>query len=176
MSRESSVLRGITNADLKQTVSKALQAGWELSEFTGTTHVYIVWPKTNERVSIATTTSDRNSYKNVARKIEKISGVEVIPKHRHRRSRKVVKATDYSTETSRKEINQWHREWGGRVQELITERRELVEEFKSIASSGEGANRTQINRAAEIIKRMTKLDETLAEFNQPVDPFDPFDI
>src|SRR6478609_2060388 len=112
---KTNLLRGITNTDLKQLVNKALQGGWQIGEMSGTTHMPLIWPLTGEKVSIGTTSSDRNAYKAVGRRMENISGLDLLPKHKHRKGRGLTKTTGYA-ETYRTESSD---SWSKRIHQLL---------------------------------------------------------
>ena len=163
MSKES-LLRGITNDDLKRMVRKALDNGWEIKGFTGTTHVQLVWPKTGETVGFGTTISDRNYWKSFARRVESISGITMLDKHKHGKARidKSQHANGYvQTYKPAKQA-----ELAKEVERLEAEWRELVLEFQIIAMAE--ASRKDIDRCFKIVRRLADLERTFKMLHQPV--------
>lgn len=166
-SREERILRGVTNDDLKQVIRKALQLGWEMGPISGSTHGYLQWPPTKEKVGFGTTWSDRNAYKGFARQLETISGVEILPKHRHGRAKQKQVERGYSNTRPTKEQRESQEQWTRRIRSMHEEYRDLSIEFHIIASPGE-TKRGDINRAAMIIRRMIALENFFEELNQPI--------
>jgi len=164
----SSILRGITNADVKSVVRKAMSKGWVLGEVTGTTHYHLIWPPTGERVGFGSTVSDRNYYKSFARQLEKISGVEILPKHKHGKSKTNNLATLHGFHHTYVPPSQV--ESSKRIEEITKEYRVLVLEFRVISMAD--ASRTDIQRAFEIIRRMAEIERVLKELHQPVPEHD----
>ena len=162
MSREERILRGVTNVDLKQMIKKALDAGWEMGPVSGSTHCYIYWPKTNEKVGFGTTVSDRHFWKSFARQVEKISGIQLVEKHNRGRARhKPTKGQFIATyrPQSQETVSEI-------VEHLSDEYRDLVLEFAILASAD--VNHSDINRALQIIRRMAKIETTLKALRQPI--------
>lgn len=170
MSRESSLLRGITQQDMKNVVRKALEGGWELGDMSGTTHASIYWPATGEKVTFGTTTSDKNYYKTMAREIEQISGLSVVPRHSHRRGRKQDKTEKYIDNQRQSEAEQWV---SGRLEALLKEHERLVQRFQEIALAGHKAPRGEVNEAIRIVRRIGEIEKVFEEFRQPAPQFDP---
>lgn len=97
--------RGITCPDARRVVREALRNGWEFGGFTGSTHAYIVWPATGERLGFGTTPSVA-SWKTLATEIRKVSGLEVWRKGNRKRSRKPPQFTGFSMDAARREARQ----------------------------------------------------------------------
>ncbi len=179
---KSSLLRGITQKDLKQVVAKAFSEGWEIDHMRGTTHAVIVWPPTGQTVSFGTTPKNAGSAKTLAREIEAISGVVVVKRHNHRKSRKGNLGSDFSVQDALREQRQRHEdEVVKNIDRLMEEHTRLVARFVEIAqvipeSSGDN-RKTHIARAAEVMRRLEKVELILKEIlpsTTPCPSFDPY--
>lgn len=174
MSTPSSLLRGITNSDLKNVIRKAFENGWQLGEMSGTTHARIVWPASGEHIAFGTTISDRNAYKTILRRIETIQGFDLFPKHKSRRSKKKFEMSDFhKTFTTESQIFSRTRDeaLGKRVTQLLKEHKNLTLEFRILGI--EPVSNSDINQAMRIVRRIAAIEETLVEmdvsFDQQID-------
>jgi len=59
---KASILRGVTQKDMKQELRKLLKQGWD-AEVTGGTHLQLVHQPTGARLLVSLTASNRNSGK-----------------------------------------------------------------------------------------------------------------
>lgn len=164
-------LRGITSPDLTKIIRAALQQGWEWLGFTGTTHAAIRWPQTGEKVTFGTTPGVA-SWKTTATEIEKISGVKVWHKGNRKRSRRAMSGSGFDLYSVRRENHRWNSQWGDRVDQLQRDREDYIAEFHQIVTQ-RIQTRTDINRAAELLRRIAGVEADLESFHQPVDRFDP---
>ncbi len=165
-------LRGITSPDLTKIVRAALQQGWKWLGFTGSTHAAIQWPATGEKVTFGTTPSVA-SWKTTATEIERISGVKVWHKGNRKRSRKAVRPSGYNMYAAHRDNDRRNDRRGDQVDELHGELHAYTTEFSRIASQP-NQTRTEINRAAELLKLIRSLEDRLTDdFHQPVDRFNP---
>lgn len=96
------VLNVIRCTNTRRIVRVALDRGWEWIGYTRSGHVELRWPATDTRIHCATTPSDSNSWKQLARTIKRVSGVETWEKGNHRRSRKPRRGPDPEVEASRR--------------------------------------------------------------------------
>lgn len=164
-------LRGITSPDLTKVVRAALQQGWEWLGFTGTTHAAIQWPQTGQKVTFGTTPSVA-SWKTTATEIERISGVKVWHKGNKKRSRRAIKGSGFDLYTARRDNSRWDDRWGTRVEELHAEREDSIDEFNAIVKQ-RIQTRGDINRAADLLRKIADLENELSDFHQSVDRFNP---
>lgn len=159
------VLRGITNADMKQVVRRALSMGFVMGEMTGTTHCHLIWPNTGEKVGFGTTVSDRNAWKGFARQLETVSGLHILPEHKHGKAAHKSHVAFSATYTPDSQV-----EWSERIADRISEYQALVLEFRIITMAE--ADRKDINRAFVIIRRLAAIETFLKELHQPVPEHD----
>lgn len=101
--------RGITCPDARRVVREALANGWEWGGYTGSTHAFIVWPATGERLTFGATPSVA-SWKSLATDIKRVSGVEVWRKGNRKRSRKADQLTGFDLDAARREAAERQRE------------------------------------------------------------------
>lgn len=166
MTRNTSILRGITNHDLKQVIRKAMDKGWVIGEMTGTTHCHLIWPATGEKVGFGTTVSDRNYYKSFARQCERICGEELLPRVNHSRPKATPnKVTGYTTTR----LTDTQLRWSTRIETLTEEYKNLRLEFLVISSHPEAETPNwMINEAFKIVRRMSEIEQFLKELNHPI--------
>jgi hypothetical protein len=186
MSRESTLLRGITNIDLKQVVSKAIQNGWEISDSNGSTHYYLIWPKTNEKVGFGSTISNRNYYKSFARQLERVAGQDGLYLARAKRGKTKFKADhdpkfidthlapDQILVRNRKE--RAARAMQDKMNEMLAVYRQLQLELLVLSFKSEGdyvhSTPAQRNEAVQIIRKMSRLEEIFTKFDVPIPTLD----
>lgn len=162
MSREQSLLRGITNKDLKQVVGKGFTQGWQMHTWSSDTHASIIWPLNDGKVTICTTASDRNAHKTVARKMEEISGIPVLVKVNHSRGRQTSRQpgyTDTYVPTSQRVLSK-------RVEDLNKEYSLLVIEFRVISTAP--FEEQDYTRAKDVLLRLSHIEDVLVELHQPI--------
>ena len=88
-------VRGITCGNTRRTVEGALNdPRWVYDGVAGKGHGRLRWMPTNEVVVFSLTPSDRNSWRNTARDIERISGVRPVPKGNRKPGRMKVSRAD----------------------------------------------------------------------------------
>lgn len=166
MASQTSLLRGITNKDVKTVVAKAFDVGWQFHKMTGTTHAQIIWPKTGEVVGFGTTVSDRNYWKSLASQIERICGKTIREKASTGKGSQKNRMENGFSSTKRSPKQDV---WDERIAEVREEYLDLALEFRiiSMAPSEEKFN-TDINRLIKIIRRLAVLEEVLTELHQPI--------
>jgi hypothetical protein len=151
-----SVLRGIVNDDLKKIVRVALAKGFILGEVTGTTHHRLIWPQTGEKVGFDSTTTDRTAWKGFARQLETVSGLEIIPRFKK------------GHEDTKPYVPEMQSLWSRKIEDRLQEYNTLVLEFRIIMSADAGDPTKDINRAFEIVRRMSDIERFLKELRQPL--------
>lgn len=88
MSGHGDVLVVIRCANTRRVVSAALEAGWQWVGYTKAGHIELRWPPKDVRIHCASTPSDSNAWKVLARTIKRVSGVTTVQVANHKRSRK----------------------------------------------------------------------------------------
>lgn len=155
---------------MRRVVREALHAGWEWGGFTGTTHARIVWPATGEHVAFGTTPSVA-SWKSLATRIEKLSGVVTHRKGNKRRSRKAVKPSGFTLTAANADAVAWHEAHDGEVHELLDRRERLIGRCRELAR-----NRARLRDIPEQLLTIKHLEDELRRKCIPVTPFDPFTL
>lgn len=129
MSGHRDVIGVIQDPDSRKVVLGALEAGWQWIGYTKGGHVELRWPETDTRIHVATTPSDTNAWKQLARTIKKVSGVQVVEIANHRQSRKP--STNHREAAEIAAARRRHREAEQRAEEArrrrAREARELAE-------------------------------------------------
>lgn len=122
-----------------------------------------------EGKAVATTSatpSDWRSPKNCLSELERAAGKK-IERQKSGRSRKNVSMAGYidtyTPETQEK--------WSVRIAHLLEEHKTLVLEFKVLGTHP--VTNSDINRAAKVIRRISEIEDFLAELMQPVERFVP---
>lgn len=165
MSKETSLLRGITHPDLKNAVSEAFKRGWEFDRMSGTTHAYLVWPATGKKVSFGTTPKDRNAHKPFIKKLELAMGTDLFPKHKTGRSRKNGQTSGF-LDTYRPTHQDAIAE---RIDALVAEHHNLTLQFMVL--SKQPVRHQDINDAAKVLRRISEIEKVLTELHQPFKSF-----
>jgi hypothetical protein len=114
-----------------------------------------------KRVTAAGTASDWRSHLNAIAAMERISGIKRM-KPNHGKPRKKGDTSGFLN-TIRTESAE---HWSEKVGSIVDEYKTLALEFRIISSAE--ADRTDLNRAMEIIRRMARLEDVLTELRQPI--------
>lgn len=162
--------RGISCPDTRRVVREALRQGWEWAGWTGTTHIKIVWPKTGAHLSFGSTPSV-GSWKATARDIERASGIVVWRRGNRKRSHKAFKPSGFSVELACKERTSWHVSNDDTIEELTSQRDELIELCRSHAQ-----RRGTLREIPPLLGRINAIELRLRAMGQPVETFDPFTL
>ena len=177
MSRESSLLRGITHKDLKSAVQKALDKGWKFHHMNGSTQAVIVWPATEKKVTFSPTASRNDAHKAFIAQVEAIQGEDLFPKHKHGKPRKRVEGsgflktwTDHQNHRAVRE--DFHvQQWQNKVETLLKEHAEKVLMVRIYCCPP--VTNTDINHVVHLLRRITHIEELLDEIEYPYQRFTP---
>jgi len=147
----------------KELVEKAKELGFEVEA--SKKHLRFV-KDGKVAATTSTTPSDWRAPKNTLAQLERVAGKKT-ERQKSGRSRKNVKMAGY-IDTFTPDTQ---KQWSARIEQLINEHRELVLEFKILATAP--VTRTDINRAAEVIRRLSEIEDFLTELKQPIEKFVP---
>ena len=165
MSTESDLLDRIKNDRIKACVATAITAGWRVDRHkrAASDAVYLVWPLTKKAVMVPYANWDH--FRSVARRMESISDITVLPRPRHHQDRKYV-AASVDISPPRVEATTTP-DLVGRLEELRKEHHDLSWEYKILIWS-ENNGPAEIHQAHSILHRIHMIEMTLLEMGQPL--------
>lgn len=148
------------SAEARRTIKLAEQIGFK---YTGKRDNigHLILEHENGTYTISNRPSDHRSHKNAIAVMERIAGkkTERVVRRKSRKPNQIAGYTrTFQTESSKR--------WSTRIDELLSEHKDLVLEFKIISMAE--ASRSEINRAMEIIRRLAQIEDFLTELQQPI--------
>lgn len=151
MSSRHGVLSKIQCPESRHIVELALDNGWEWMGFTKSGHGQLRWPDTDQCIPFAATPSDkRYAWRQLARRIKSVSGLDFTQNGNRRRSRKNPNQPDREVAASR-----------ARYQRQVEAQRRAAEHHQNAAAMAREQREAQAARAAESERRRREIESLM---------------
>lgn len=159
-----SLLRGITNKDLKVMVRKALDSDWVFAEEKcSASRFYIEHKQSRVKIGFSPQSNDYNAAKKLADEIRQVTGQQLVTHHKtgklrhHRPRNRFIDTYEPVKQRGRQDL----------IERKLKEYEDLGWEFRILTMPG-GASHEQINRFLEVARRRHQLRIFFQEMNQPI--------
>lgn len=153
----------------RELVELATQLGFTFIGYDGRGHIDLRHHN-GGHVSLPATPSEYRGRRNAIAQLERVSGQKLARTH-HRRSHKSIKPSGFSVELACKERASWHVSNDSTIDELMTQRDELIELAHTHAQ-----RRGTLRAIPPLLDRINAIEQRLRLMGQPVETFDPFTL
>lgn len=153
----------------RELVDIAARLGFKYVGLDGGGHIELKH-ENGTHVTLAATPSEYRGRANAIALLERIAGRK-LPRVRQRRSRKAQKPSGFSIDVACREHASWHVDNDSTIDQLITEREELIELCRQHAQ-----RRGMLRAIPPLLDHVNAIEKRLRLMGQPVETFDPFTL